>query len=62
MSREGQVFNQQLLNDAIKPISGWTRFRLLFRPTNYSKDGSTTIWFKELNGAVVITRIKYCEP
>ena len=54
-----EFFNTELLMKAMKPIGYWTRFKLLFRPTNYSKDSVYTVKFKELNGVVYI--LEYTE-
>lgn len=54
-----EFFNTELLMRACKPIGLWTKFLLLFRPVNYSKDLNCMLKFKEMDGHVFI--LEYSE-
>ena len=56
-----QIFNKHLLEKACQDFGLWNKFRLLFKPTNYSYDDGCLIKFKELDGHIFITQIKYTE-
>lgn len=63
-----QIFNRHLLEKACQDFGFWNKLRLLFKPTNYSYDSGSAdgdsqclVKFKELDGKIFVTEIKYTE-
>ena len=54
-----RIFNKLLLENACQDFGFWNKLRLLFKPTSYSCEDGCLIRFKELDGHIFITEIKY---